>query len=144
MANAFYRQFIFLWFEKGWGGGHKFLTSFWKGVSLLLVFITKFNNRRVGVNFMTKSCDIIYRRPHEESHQAECCTHALFPHRHARQPETLRTAGIKAVEIILGLQSTNYTQTASRQINRPAPYRRHMNSISKQRDQHLTNPTYKN
>jgi hypothetical protein len=32
----------------------------------------------------------------------------LFPHRHARRPETPRTVGIKAAEIILGLPSTNY------------------------------------
>jgi hypothetical protein len=39
-----------------------------------------------------------------------------------------------------GLTSTNYAQTTNRQINRPAPYRRHMKSISKQPEQHLTKP----
>jgi hypothetical protein len=56
---------------------------------------------------------------------------------HARQPETSRTAGIKASERrgILGFPSTSYAKTASRQINLPAPYRKHMKSISRQPEQ---------
>jgi hypothetical protein len=99
-----------------------------------VVFINnKKNNHKYNLYVVIKSNTTcyIFSLPHDISQ---------FPHRHARQPETSRAAGIEADAIILKLPSSNYAQMTNRHINRPAPYRRHMKSISKQPEQHLTKP----